>query len=159
LPRRPAGREITVTDLDYTKFRLFHLSVLWRVSVASKSRPFLAVELPLEDQELLRRMLWQGHADLSGAYFFEATCLTLDGQVLHAVADAKAGREGPLRFYQLMYAGCVWTFYAAAVASPYAIQRSGSFRVAVRDALEYWKVSSRQIKRARRHRGRGAPAE
>lgn len=53
--RRPTGHHVW-TGLDYTRMKLFHMSILWRTAVSSL--PFYAfVTLPDEEKETLRAML------------------------------------------------------------------------------------------------------
>lgn len=56
LPVHPTEGFFTIEGLAYRRFKLFHLSVLWRASVA-QGDPFRKVKLPAEDEEQLRRML------------------------------------------------------------------------------------------------------
>lgn len=52
----PHGSRLVARGVDYSSFKLFQLSVLWRAAVSS--RPFFAdVELPPEDCERLRQMI------------------------------------------------------------------------------------------------------
>jgi len=54
----PSRTFIEVKGVDYTKFKLFELSLLWRASVSSH-KMFAAVKLD-EDEEMLRQLIFEG---------------------------------------------------------------------------------------------------
>ena len=55
LPDRMAHDVLVITGLEYSKFKLFHLSVLWRASVATRS-PFDNISLGAHE-ETVRNMI------------------------------------------------------------------------------------------------------
>src|SRR5205807_8245068 len=56
----PEHGEAVVTDgLDYAAFKLFHLSILWRASVATREE-FRDVKLGPQHEDAIRRMLLAG---------------------------------------------------------------------------------------------------
>lgn len=54
---KPPGGRIVIPGVDYTRFKLFQLSMLWRASVATHSW-FAAVKLADHREEALRQMLF-----------------------------------------------------------------------------------------------------
>jgi hypothetical protein len=57
-PREPPGRVVHVTGIDYTRFKIFQLSLLWRAGV-SRQASFQEVNLG-PHAEVLRRMVLEG---------------------------------------------------------------------------------------------------
>jgi len=57
-PNKVNNSAVQVTGLDYTLFRLFHLSILWRASV-SKREEFSRVQLG-PHEEKIRHMIFAG---------------------------------------------------------------------------------------------------
>lgn len=147
LPDRPPAAEVTIGGLDVFRFRLFHLSILWRASIARRADLFHEVQLSTEDEERLRSMLWSGYADDWQGCTFTAKCLTLDGETFHAVADARRlTPHGASRRIEFMYAGCAWTFFVGKLApppdvAPFTLQRQGSLRIPVQDLGAHWSVA------------------
>ena len=147
LPDAPPRTEVVLQGLDYVKFRLFHLSVLWRLSVSQKAPLFVDVKLAARHEENIRQMLWRGHADYVSTYAFTAVCLTLEDRVFHAISDGQTLRpHGGVQVYVVMYGGCVWTFYIGDSVPPdvrpMALQRNGTMRIRVEDVGTYFGVSS-----------------
>jgi hypothetical protein len=60
------NRPLRVAGLDYTRFKLFHLSILWRASIATL-RPFQEIRLGIHE-ERLRSMLLTGVAGPAELY-------------------------------------------------------------------------------------------
>ncbi len=107
----PPG-EFTVSGLDYRRFKLFHLSVLWRAGIASRPE-FKNVMLGPRHEEELRKMLLSrdpGHPDKYGLWCYLVVHPTTH-EVMHGVV-----LEPELRLvrghhvYIFVFGGAVW-FY------------------------------------------------
>ena len=113
----PANRgPYELSGYDYSRFKLFHLSILWRSGVAS-GRSFEHADLGPHEARL-RAMVHDGNAGAPDEYPVFATVLVLpdtktpcDGLVMPPIFVRDAGQ----RFYAMIYGGCVWQI---AVGSP-----------------------------------------
>lgn len=106
----PAGTDAVVTDgLDYGTFKLFHLSILWRASVAA-SEDFQDVHLgPHEDA--IRQMLLAGDPGPADRYRLTGCLILRPGTraVLRSLVGVPApGRVGGQWVYAMIYGGCLW---------------------------------------------------
>lgn len=137
LPNRPRGSEVVLRELDVFRFRLFHLSILWRASISRRSELFHEIRLEPRHQESIRQMLWRGHGDCFPTFTFTANCLTVGGDVFHCISDGQRLTSlGNSTRYAMMYAGCLWIFYIGdevppAIIQPWTLQRDGTMRVTV----------------------------
>jgi hypothetical protein len=107
----PAGKNSVLfrQGLEYKKFKLFHLSVIWRCSVA-RSSDFARVKLG-PHEERIRRMLLEGNAGTSDQYPLRAFVILKPGtreiaKMLIGTPDTYRVRGH--RVYTGIYAGCVW---------------------------------------------------
>jgi hypothetical protein len=111
--------DFQIVDLDYSRFRLFHLSVLWRASVSTRGM-YSGIKLGPRYEEQLRQVLLSGDGlQLPGGVAFTADALVNDGRSFQAISDGQKLRFNPaVAVFAMMYAGCVWTFYAASYTPP-----------------------------------------
>jgi hypothetical protein len=110
LPDKVAQQVVTVSAIDYDRFRLFHLSVLWRSGVA-QAMPFGNVSLgPHADQ--LRQQIMNSDPGPEGSYPFWGTIiLNPDSTVCYdLISGPYAADVDSLTAYYMCYAGCEWTF-------------------------------------------------
>jgi hypothetical protein len=106
----PVGVSTIVrADLDYRRFKLFHLSILWRAGIASLDA-FQFIDLG-PHEERLRRMLHNGDPGTTRDYRLAASILLRPGsrEVHSGVIGAPVRRrhEG-VWVYSSVYAGCIW---------------------------------------------------
>ena len=112
LPIVADGPHWSLSGLDYGRFKLFHLSILWRAGISSLA-PFRRVFLgPTED--LLRQMLL--NQDPGGRNDFQifgvllllpGSVRVLDGFIASPTSQVRNGH--PL--YMFVFGGCVWHYY------------------------------------------------
>lgn len=110
LPKVPALGSVVISGFNYTWFKLFHLSILWRAGVASIPE-FDTVDLgPYEEK--LRRMLLCGTAGPEDHYPIFATVLVSENNEVRygLVTKPQVSRLDAARAYYLCYAGCDWYF-------------------------------------------------
>jgi hypothetical protein len=104
-----AANLLSATGFDYRRFKLFHLSILWRASIATLA-DFGAVELG-EHAESLRRMILAGDAGSASMYPVAGTLIVRpgDGAVIHDLIAFHASfiQNGKLA-YSAIYCGCAW---------------------------------------------------
>lgn len=111
-PERAPDKVAIVTGLDYVRFRLFHLSVLWRASVSSL-RQFRAVQLGAQHEEVVRNMLLDQDPGPERRYPLCALLLELDGAVVREALMTAATHRTPdgHRVYTIGFAGCLWAHF------------------------------------------------
>ncbi len=117
-----------VSGIDYTKFRLFQLSILWRAGCA-KHRFFENVVLG-PHQEHIRRMLIRSDPGHPGLYPCLMKGLRLEGRVADVVIQPTKVRIANVRGYRFVFGGFLWAYAVArhslhGAASAFAIQRNG----------------------------------
>jgi hypothetical protein len=101
---------IMITGLDYTSFKLFHLSILWRASVATGDS-FNTVNLgPYEEK--IRQMLLTQHAGPADHYVMFGLLLMKDHRRVcyGVVSKPQQSRYGYSHAYYACYAGVEWNF-------------------------------------------------
>jgi hypothetical protein len=115
LPTNVAGLPLVfLQGLDYTRFKLFHLSILWRASV-STLRVFSHVALG-PHAERIRRMLLTDDPGPEGVYPFIGQVLfdPSDGHVRNdMIMEPIPSKFNALRVYVFMFGGCAWYYYVA----------------------------------------------
>jgi hypothetical protein len=114
LQTRPLHDAIIVEVPDYDRFKLFHLSVLWRAAVSSfKASKEISIE-PYEDQ--LADLIKSGSPGQAGDFPFWAV-LSLSPALrpvptISPLAQGEGTFEGH-NYYMMSYAFCDWTFILA----------------------------------------------
>lgn len=114
-----SGEGITLNDYDYSLFKLHHLSVLWRASVADQ---FGHVELGPHEEPIREMILNQKPGDWT-EYPFLGVMLVLpgdaDGVDEGEVADgtvmepARTGNWNAHTQYQVVFGGVLWMFFVS----------------------------------------------
>lgn len=97
---------------DYTSFKLFHLSVLWRCSV-SKDRAFAAVSLGPHEGRIAQMIL---NEDAGEEHDYSIICQLLvhDGAIVHSLVSPPFRlRLDGLNVYLLAYGGCEWFLHVS----------------------------------------------
>jgi hypothetical protein len=100
---------VAKSDLDSVLFKLFHLSILWRASVATIN-DFAGVKLG-PHQERLRLLLLAGDAGPTTEYRLGASVLLRPrSREVHAgvISVPTKRRHDTGSYYSSIYAGCIW---------------------------------------------------
>lgn len=101
--------EIEIVNLDYSRFKLFQLSVLWRAGVATDPT-FSAVKLGQHEERIRDRILQQkpGEPHEYGCIMFGLR--TEEQGVFNAMLKPERGRiEGHI-CYRFVFGSCGWVF-------------------------------------------------
>lgn len=112
LPTSPRpGKKVVLDGFDYTDFKLFHLSILWKSSVSKEQPGFRAVSLG-EYEEKLRRMLDTHDAGPADHYPILASLIVNDqGSVEHGFIKSPTAFEWRgSQAYRVYYAASEWIF-------------------------------------------------
>jgi hypothetical protein len=158
IPKTAPPDFLDVHGLDYSQFKLFHLSLLWRAGVAS-TRPFGQVRLgPYE--EPLRRSILDVNVPPAHEYPIYAFVLRDPNthEVEHAIVTPPSSRriEG-VRCYSAIFAGCEWFYFVAQAMPPLPrslmLSDAGMLRMpvinytdhkSVTDFIKKWNQSTRR---------------
>ena len=107
-PRVREGTEFIMEGLDYKRFKLFLLSVLWRASVA-RHEFFRAVSLgPFE--EIVRRMLREENPGLPDSFAVFPVIQHSENVIIDTIVQPFRDRVGAFTFYRFIFGGVVWHF-------------------------------------------------
>jgi hypothetical protein len=131
----PPSRGQVVNQADYTPFKLFQLSLLWRAHLSSHEF-FTTVDLGFRHAERLRTMLDDENPGAAADYPCFLSVLYFGGEQ-HAGMMLKplSGRTEGQRTYRLIFAGFHWMFVVSSharyhrMASTLALQPDGRFHL------------------------------
>ena len=105
-PKEVGGELFTFRGLDYTKFKLLILSILWRASVAQDSF-FGAVQLG-PHEEKIRVMILNNDPGDSETYAFIPIIQYLGKTIVPTVEQPLRMKQGPFTLYRLAFGGVAW---------------------------------------------------
>lgn len=156
-PISPEAEIILAKGIRYAPFKLFHLSVLWRASVASDSfcKP---VDLG-PHEEPIREMVLDGDAGEPTEYPIMGAALTHEEELAHGLVMGPAvTKYSAMRLYSMIYGGFEWVIGVAShcprdVAAR-ALKRDGTMRVLVQEWTDR-PVTRKALKRYASHRPDG----
>jgi hypothetical protein len=157
LPSVVSTAEVQITGLNYSTFKLFHLSVLWRAAVATEGE-YKGVWVPPNHQEELRRMVFEGDPGDATKYPLLALALLLppDGKPAFDLIQTTSYElvEGQY-MYRTVYGASAWQVWVGdrlpnPVLSPFTLTLSGALLMPAVDARLFgpiWSVwqSHRQL--------------
>lgn len=135
---------VRIPGLDYHRFKLFHLSVLWRAAV-SISPFFAGVQLGDRHTERLRRCLCEKNAGPEDRYTFFALVL-VDGPenaVVHgALMEPIPSKYKGHHVYVFIFGGCAWHYFVSSHATgfPWRFSRAGELVLAKQDFYTFQPV-------------------
>jgi hypothetical protein len=104
------NRPLRASGLDYHRFKLFHLSILWRASIASLA-PFQGIRLGTHE-ERLRTMLLTGDAGPADRYPLCGVAVRDDDGTYKddMLQLPRPGRYAGHHFYSAMFGGVFWLY-------------------------------------------------
>jgi hypothetical protein len=132
--KQESGR-LLLQDVDYTKFRLFQLSLLWRMGVAQDDF-FSAVDLgPYEER--IRNMLIADDPGDEGEIPCALTGVLLDGKTGNWFMPPDRINYLGQRCYRLVICGILFMFFVSKLRPPpeameFFIKRNAAFTILVR---------------------------
>jgi hypothetical protein len=112
LPDVAGGPYWHLAKLDYSRFKLFHLSILWRASMSTLP-PFSEVSLGPSEERLRVMLLHQQPGTIDDFQIFGVLLLfpgssqVFDGLITSPTAQVRDGH----RLYMFTFGGCVWHYY------------------------------------------------
>lgn len=133
------GNNLRFKGLDYTKLRLFYLSILWRMSVSSNST-YSAVSLG-PHEEILRRMLLDGRPGEPDEYGLICVAPLFDNQYIGSwMLPPDSVKQYVRRIYRCLIGGLLYNFFVGKAKLPTQLsdqflQKDGSW-VIIREKVE-----------------------
>lgn len=114
---------IYLRGVDYAKFKLFGLSVLWRAGIATHDM-FRKVELGERHQEALRLMLRAADPGRPQDYpFVLSTLIYKDGRIVDDLISAPTRVRLNGHFvYRFVFLGLLWMFFVSSHQKPHRIR-------------------------------------
>jgi hypothetical protein len=114
------GRLIIIEGLEYSAFKLFALSVLWRAGVSNLPL-FKQVQLG-PHEEPIRLMVLKGDAGAPEIYGFILAPIMLDGQPeFDAIVQPTRSRLAGHYAYRFVFGGLAWVFMVSSHRPPASI--------------------------------------
>jgi len=130
---------LVLSNLNYTKVRLFFLSLIWRMSVASEHAMWKSVDLG-PHEEPIRQMVHSENASEPWEYGFLCIIPFFDGQFAEDwILEPDWVQSDWGRLYRLIVGGCVYLFHISnqrlpAPLSKLLIKKDGSWIISFKDA-------------------------
>ena len=121
MPATIPGLVVEIHGLDYTLFKLFHLSILWRASVSNRDE-FRNVKLG-PHEETIRKMLLADDPGAPQTYPFWGRILfdPADRRVTDdVIVEPEASRVDAHYIYVFTFGGCAW-YYIVSSHDPRAL--------------------------------------
>ena len=113
LPKTIYSEYFTVKGIDYHKFKLFHLSVLWRASVSSLPQ-FSFVELGPHEKKIKDLILNETPGDENRYGFFGSVLVDdnnnlMDGPIMQPISKKIEAH----RVFIFIFGGCQWFYFTS----------------------------------------------
>lgn len=140
LVTRTEGNLIFIEGLDYKKFKLFQLSILWRASV-SKQQFFEYVDLG-PHEEIIRNQLVEEHAGVSSRYPCFMFGLKHESIVVtDLIIQPKKTKLNGQVAYSFVFGGILWAFAvsnqdATEASLAATLRENGTAVIQVRSVME-----------------------
>ena len=125
---------ISINKIDYHRFKLFHMSVLWRAGVASR-KEFSTVDLGLHEEKLRKLILDDNPGDPNQYAVFGYFLTSPDNRQVYqalVVPPIKFELDGMTGFC-FVFGGCQWRYILASSIDikqyPFIFQKDGSLHL------------------------------
>jgi hypothetical protein len=111
LIKHEENNKIVITNVNYDKFKLFQLSLIWRMGI-SKRKEFINAKLGAKHEELLRKMIIEGRP---GEPYEYPCIMAINTRKTEIDFNQLFISPEKLRFldhiaYKLYIVGCMWIF-------------------------------------------------
>lgn len=101
-----------LNNLEYSKFKLFHLSILWRASISSR-KEFKQISLG-PHEEILRKLILNNDPGPDDKYNFFAKILVHNNFVIQdLIQEPLHSKYEGRKVYVFIYGGCVWHYFVS----------------------------------------------
>ncbi len=128
------NRTWLISGLDYNKFKLFQLSILWRASVSSQEF-FESVRLGEKHESEISKMLLDQNPGPPEKYLCILVAIIFDGNVIDDfILNPTYIRQDGHRVYRFIFGGFAWAYFVSSHSTPegvrqYAINQNGEMIV------------------------------
>ena len=135
----PFNGRISISGLDYTKVRLFFISLIWRMSVASNHEMWKNVDLG-PHQEIVRNMILFENPGSQREYGFLSIIPLFDGKIVDDwILQPDWVRTHNGRIYNFVVGGCIYLFHVSKQfiekeAVQWLINPNGTWAISIKDA-------------------------
>ncbi len=149
---------IIISGLDYAKVRLFFLSLIWRMSVASKHEIWRNVDLG-PHQEIIRDMIFSENPGSQWEYSFLSIIPLFNGTIFDDwILEPAWVRTKFGRLYNFIVGGCIYLFHVSKQhiekeAGQWLIHPNGTWAISLKDAekIKFLRYEAKKIYRASKH--------
>lgn len=107
-PKTITENIVTIYGVDYKKFKLFHLSILWRASL-SNLHMFRHVKLG-PHEEKIRTMLLNDDPGQPDQYSFLPSIQYMEENIIHTIVEPVSSKKDGFTFYKFYFGGVVWHY-------------------------------------------------
>lgn len=131
------GKTLCV-KVDYARFKLFHLSVLWRANVSSLPE-FSKVNLGPHEENVRQMVLALEPGQQHNYGIVGAVLLDNEGVMHDLIGLPVTTKLGLYRIYMLIFGGCRWYYSVASPnvqKTPNALERNGDFTLIFESFLD-----------------------
>lgn len=152
------SNRIILSGLDYAKVRLFFLSLIWRMSVASKHDMWRNVDLG-PHQEIIRDMILSEKPGTQWDYSFLSIIPLFNGTIVDDwILEPDWVRTKSGRFYNLIVGGCIYLFHVSKQhlekeAGRWLIHPDGTWAISMKNAdkIQFLRYEAEKIFRAEKY--------
>ena len=133
---------VLVTELDYEKFKLFQLSILWRASI-SEHPLFKEVKLETSDESKIREMLILEKPGDTNAYGCIIAAITfIENPLTDVILQPEKIKIYGHPAYRFVFGGFIWIFSTSVFTQPNELSDSflnseNQLKVYLKDAEKY----------------------
>lgn len=112
-----AGKAIRVEGIEYAKFKIFALSILWRAGISSLDI-FSDVTLG-SHEDVLRKIILEGEPGEPNVYSFLVCPIIHEGNVVDdLITQPSQKRMGGHTAYRFIFGGLAWVFIVSSHPAP-----------------------------------------
>jgi len=147
-----SDRGVLISGIDYTKLKLFQMSVLWRAGV-SKHQMFSRVKLGVH-KERLRRMLLRDHPGKQTDYPCLIFGLSGSKAIPNLIDQPTLTRVQDRKCYRFIFSSFVWVFFVdckktSQLLKKHILSKNGHFVLWIKpfDDLDYLKEFAMELNR------------
>jgi len=119
-PGLDKGNTFIIEPVEYRRFKLFHLSVLWRAGVSNRAE-FKNVTLG-PHEEILREKILSGDPGSDESYSFYGNVLMLNGEPFNMIINPLYGRNDGHRVYIFYFGTCKWLYRVSSHSDSHSVR-------------------------------------
>jgi hypothetical protein len=157
---RQENEKLVITGLDYQRVRIFFLSLIWRMSVATSHRMWQNVDLG-RHEEKIRRMILAEDPGEPWEYGFLCILPMFDGKFIEEwILEPDIVQTDRSRIYRMVVGGCIYLFHVSDMhlrpeVEERLVQKDGSWILTLKDArkIEFIYQEAKRVYGAAKEQG------